>query len=69
MIKDILALQRIMMKKTLHDQECSLMRATARDRSDENFNNEGLIWWELQWQYLKFHNKRIWNLHWRREWC
>jgi len=18
---------------------------------------------------LKFHNKRIWNLHWRREWC
>jgi len=20
-------------------------------------------------QKLKFHNKRIWNLHWRREWC
>ena len=37
-----------------------------------------LIWWKLQRinhqtdrneQKLKFHNKRIWNLHWRREWC
>ena len=54
-IKDTLTLQRII--------------NTLNKKKPDERNDEGLIRWELQWQCLKFHNKRIWNLHWRREWC
>jgi len=47
MTRDTLTLQRIILKKTTHKWVWSLIRITARDCSDENFNDEGLFWWEL----------------------
>jgi len=46
--------------------------------SEEKFEmiEQQLGWWrttdhqkhEIE-HSLKFHNKKIWNFHWRREWC
>ena len=48
-IKNTLILQRAIIKEISHNGGWSLIRVTTGDCSDENFNSEGLIWWELQW--------------------